>query len=281
VDHAHAHFATTAARLANLVWQMGGPTYSVTTHAKDIYHEEVRTDHLRDKLSAATFVATVSSANRDYLDSILAGRSPLHVIPNAVALERLGPPRAHRPDDSVILAVGRLVEKKGLGDLVQACGLLAGRGVGVRLEIAGGGPLRAELEEAAARSGASVTFHGALPHEAALALYRRAAVFCLPCVVASTGDRDGLPTSVLEAMALGVPVVSTDVNGLRELVVDGQTGLVVPERDPTALADALGRLLRDPALAERLAASGRRLIESRYSLKRSVADLRALFPLAA
>jgi glycosyltransferase involved in cell wall biosynthesis len=82
-------------------------------------------------------------------------------------------------------------------------------------------------------------------------------------------------------MALGVPVVSTDVNGLRELVVDGQTGLVVPERDPTALADALGRLLRDPALAERLAASGRRLIESRYSLKRSVADLRALFPLAA
>ena len=281
VDHAHAHFATTAARLANLAWHMGGPSYSVTTHAKDIYHEDVRTDHLREKLSAATFVATVSTANRDYLDSILAGQSPLHVIPNAVALERLGPLRAHRPDGRVILAVGRLVEKKGLGDLVQACGLLARRGVGVRLEIAGGGPLRAELEEAASRSGASVTFHGALPHEAVLALYRRAAVFCLPCVVASTGDRDGLPTSVLEAMALGVPVVSTDVNGLRELVVDGQTGLVVPERDPTALADALGRLLRDPALAERLAASGRRLIESRYSLKRSVADLRALFPLAA
>jgi colanic acid/amylovoran biosynthesis glycosyltransferase len=203
------------------------------------------------------------------------------VIPNAVALERVGPPRDHLPDGAVILAVGRLVEKKGLADLVQACGLLAGRGVKFRLEIAGDGPLRSELEAAAALSGAPVIFHGALSPEAVLELYRRAAVFCLPCVVASTGDRDGLPTSVLEAMALGVPVVTTDVNGLRELVVDGQTGLVVPERDPTAVAEALGRVLSDAALAERLAACGRQLIESRFSLDRSVATLRALFPVAA
>jgi colanic acid/amylovoran biosynthesis glycosyltransferase len=281
VSHAHAHFATTAARLANLAWHMGGPTYSVTTHAKDLYHEQVRQDHLRDKLSGATFVATVSTPNRAYLGSILAGTSRLHVIPNAVALERLGSPRQHRSDGTVVLAVGRLIEKKGLADLVHACGLLVGRGVDMRLEIAGAGPLRKELEEEAARSGTAVTFHGALPHEAVLELYRRAAVFCLPCVVASTGDRDGLPTSVLEAMALGVPVVTTDVNGLRELVIDGRTGLVVPERDPRALAEALGRLLSDAALAKQLAAGGRRLIESRYSLKRSVADLRALFPEAA
>jgi glycosyltransferase involved in cell wall biosynthesis len=281
VDHAHAHFANTAARLANLAWHMGGPTYSVTTHAKDIYHEEVRTDHLRDKLSAATFVATVSSANRDYLEPILARKGRLHVIPNAVALERVGPPREHRPEGAMILAVGRLIEKKGLADLVEACGLLAGRGVGVQLEIAGDGPLRRELEVMAAGSGAQVKFHGSLPHEAVLELYRRASVFCLPCVVASTGDRDGLPTSVLEAMALGVPVVTTDVNGLRELVVDGQTGLVVPERDPVALADALDRLLGDALLADRLAACGRQLVESRFSLNRSVAALRSLFPEAA
>ena len=281
VSHAHAHFATTAARLANLAWHMGGPTYSVTAHAKDIYHEEVRVDHLRDKLSGATFVATVSRPNRDYLGSILDGRSRLHVIPNAVALERVGPARANRSASALVVAVGRLIEKKGIADLVHACGLLVERGVDVRLEIAGDGPLRIELEQAAARWGANVIFHGALPHEAVLALYRRAAVFCLPCVVASTGDRDGLPTSVLEAMALGVPVVTTDVNGLRELVVDGRTGLVVPERDPQALADALARLLGDTALAEQLAAVARQLVESRYSLERSVAELRALFPEAA
>jgi colanic acid/amylovoran biosynthesis glycosyltransferase len=281
VDHAHAHFANIAARLANLAWHMGGPTYSVTAHAKDIYHEQVRTDHLRDKLASATFVATVSRANREYLASILDGESRLHVIPNAVALDRIGRARAAAPESNLVLAVGRLIEKKGLGDLVEACGLLAGRGVRMRLEIVGGGPLRTELEAVAARTGATVVFHGALPYEAVLELYRRAAVFCLPCVVASTGDRDGLPTSVLEAMALGVPVVTTDVNGLRELVVDGETGLVVPARNPPALANALARLLTDAGLAERLASRGRRLIESRYSLESSVGALRALIPEAA
>jgi colanic acid/amylovoran biosynthesis glycosyltransferase len=281
IDHAHAHFASAAARLANLAWRMGGPTYSVTAHAKDIYHRQVRVDRLRDKLASAVFVATVSTANRDYLDALLAGAARLHVVPNAVDLRRLGAPHGRRPEPGLVLAVARLVEKKGLADLVLACGLLAHRGNGVRLELVGDGPLRAALEEAAARAGAPVGFHGALPQEDVLELYRRAAVVCLPCVVASTGDRDGLPTSVLEAMALGVPVVTTAVNGLRELVVHEQTGLVVPERDPPALAAALERLLADERLAERLSVGGRRLVERRYALERSVSTLRSLFPEAA
>jgi colanic acid/amylovoran biosynthesis glycosyltransferase len=281
IDHAHAHFATTATRLANLAWRMGGPTYSVTAHAKDIYHRQVRADRLRDKLSSATFVATVSAANRDYLDEVLSGDARLHVVPNAVDLRRLGRPREGAPEAGLVLSVARLIEKKGLSDLVAACGLLAGRGIDLRLELVGEGPLRSELAAAAARSGARVRLHGALPQEEVLALYRRAAVFCLPCVVASTGDRDGLPTSVLEAMALGVPVVTTAVGGLGELVVDGRTGLVVPERDPDALADALGRLLTDGALADRLAAEARLLVERGFSLERSVSSLRSLFPEAA
>jgi glycosyltransferase involved in cell wall biosynthesis len=280
IDHAHAHFASTAARLANLALRMGGPTYSVTAHAKDIYHHQVRADRLRDKLSSAAFVTTVCAANRDHLDSILAGRARLHVVPNAVDLRRVGRQREHRPEAGLVLAVARLIEKKGLTDLVVACGLL-GRGVQLRLEIVGEGPLRSTLEETAARYGTRVTFHGALPHEQVLDVYRRAAVFCLPCVVASTGDRDGLPTSVLEAMALGVPVVTTAVNGLGELVVHQRTGLVVPERDPLALADALGRLLADRGLAARLAAEGQLLVERRFSLERSVTSLRSLFPEAA
>jgi colanic acid/amylovoran biosynthesis glycosyltransferase len=280
IDHAHAHFASTAARLANLAWRMGGPTYSVTAHAKDIYHRQVRADRLRDKLSSAAFVATVCGANRDHLDTVLAGRARLHVVPNAVDLRRLPRPRAGRPDAGLVLTVARLIEKKGLTDLVVACGLL-GRGVRLRLEIVGEGPLRSTLEETAERSPTPVTFHGALPHEQVLELYRRAAVFCLPCVVASTGDRDGLPTAVLEAMALGVPVVTTAVNGLGELVVHERTGLVVPERDPVTLAEALGRLLADRDLAECLAGEGRLLVERRFSLERSVSSLRSLFPVTA
>ena len=151
----------------------------------------------------------------------------------------------------------------------------------MQLEIAGDGPLRGALEAEAARRDAPVLFHGVLPNETVLELYGRAAVFSLPCVVASTGDRDGLPTSVLEAMALGVPVVTTAVNGLGELVLDGRTGLIVPEHDPAALAEALGRILGDPVLAARLASQARALVVERYSLARNVAALRALFPVAA
>lgn len=277
VDHAHAHFASSAAGLAHLAGRMGGPPYSVTAHAKDIYHREVRIDRLRMKLAGAAFVATVSPTNRDYLDSVVLGRACTRVVPNSVDLRRVGRPGTRPADAGSVLSVARLVEKKGLGDLVAACGLLAGRGVRLRLEVVGEGPLRRALEDAAARTDAAVVFHGALPYEQVLDLQRRAAVFCLPCVVAASGDRDGLPTSVLEAMALGIPVITTAVNGLRELVIDGETGLVVPERDPAALADALERLLHDRALADRLAAGGRELVERRFSLEQSVATLRSLF----
>jgi colanic acid/amylovoran biosynthesis glycosyltransferase len=278
IDHAHAHFATSAAELAMLVRLMNGPTYSVTAHAKDIWHEQVRPDDLRAKLGRAVFVATVSMENKRYLASILGGRVRVEVVPNSVDLRRLGEPLAREPEPGLVVSVARLVEKKGLDDLVAACGLLRERGVDVRLEIAGEGPLRPELERVAAAAGLENPLRGALPHEQVRDLFRRASVFCLPCVVASTGDRDGLPTSVLEAMALGVPVVTTDVNGLTETVIDGETGLVVPERDPPALADALQRVLGDPALAARLAAQARSHVEQGFSLEQSVRILRSLFP---
>jgi colanic acid/amylovoran biosynthesis glycosyltransferase len=275
IDHAHAHFATAAARLANLAARMGGPGYSVTTHAKDIYQQDVRVDHLRDKLTAATFVATVSEANREHLVSLLGDDVRLHVVPNSVDLRRLGRGAAGTPEPGRVLSVARLVEKKGLPDLVDACRLLGSR---ARLEIVGDGPLRAELEARAARAGLGDVIRGALPQEAVLGRYRRAAVFCLPCVVGADGDRDGLPTSVLEAMALGVPVVTTAVGGLAELVIHERTGLVVPQHDPVALALALQRILTDPALAARLAAAARRHVEANYSLEASAARLRELFP---
>src|SRR5688500_4343649 len=281
IDHAHAHFATAAARLANLAWRMGGPAYSVTAHAKDIYHRDVRVEHLRDKLGSATFVATVSEANRAHLASVLGAGAPLHVIPNSVDLRRLGGARGSRSEARRLLTVARLVEKKGLPDLVDACRLLGERDVLVQLVVVGDGPMRSSLEQRAASAGLDAVFCGALPQEEVLDRYRRAAVFCLPCVVGADGDRDGLPTSVLEAMALGVPAVTTAVGGLSELVVHERTGLVVPERDPAALAEALARVLTDRTLATALAAAARRHVEAGFSLERSAARLRSLFPEAA
>lgn len=280
VDHAHAHFATAAARLANLSWKMGGPDYSVTAHAKDIWHSEVRLDHLRDKLAPATFVATVSEANLTYLRGVMGGNARLHLVPNSVDLRRLGLRDQAPIDRPTVLTVARLVEKKGIGDLIEACRLLTVEGSAVRLEVIGDGPLRPTLEAAARAGGVDVVFHGSQPQERVLEAYAEATVFALPCVVAPTGDRDGLPTSVLEAMAAGVPVITTGVNGLVDAVADGRTGLVVAEHDPAALAAAIGRLLADPALAARLVAAARHCVETSFSLELTVGQLRSLFPKA-
>jgi glycosyltransferase involved in cell wall biosynthesis len=281
IDHMHVHFANKAARVADLAERMGGPTYSVTAHAKDVYHRQVRAPDLREILGRAHFVATVCEENRRYLASILDGQGTVHVVPNSVDLERLGPPRTREPEPGLVVTVARLVEKKGLGDLIEACAVLAEASVSVRLEVIGDGPLRGELEAAAARAGIDARFLGALPSERVVGHYRRAAVFCLPSVVASSGDRDGLPTSVLEAMALGVPVVTTALNGLAEAVIDGRTGLTVPERSPADLAAAIQRLLTDPELAARLSREARRHVEAGFSLSRSTSLLRSLFSEAA
>jgi colanic acid/amylovoran biosynthesis glycosyltransferase len=278
VDHAHAHFASAAGDLVYLARRMGGPSYSVTAHAKDIYHEEVKIAQLRDKLSAAAFIATVSEPNRRYLRTLVPDRVPVALVPNSVDVRRLGHPNGDARIAGTIVSVARLVEKKGLVYLVEACAILARRGVPVRLDIVGDGPLRAQLERASDTSGAPVRFWGELPQECVLDMYGRAAAFCLPCVVASTGDRDGLPTSVLEAMAVGVPVVTTAVNGLVDAVDNERTGLIVPERDPLALADALERLLATPELAARLATEARREVERHYSAEGSAALLRSMFP---
>lgn len=274
--HAHAHFATAAAGLAELAQRMGGPTYSVTTHAKDIWHEEVTDEALRAKLGPARFVATVSQDNADHLAHVLGPDAPVHLVPNSVDTRRL--PRVERqPEPERILAVARLVEKKGLDDLVQACGLLAPQRR-VHLVIVGDGPLRSALADQGDALRVDLELRGAQPREEVLDELRRASVFALPCVVAANGDRDGLPTSVLEAMALGVPVVTTAVNGLADAVLHEETGLIVGERDPAALACALARVLDDPLLAARLAAAARCHVESSFALEASVCRLRDLFP---
>lgn len=281
VDHLHAHFASTAGRVANLTWRLGGPPYSITAHAKDIYHRENRPISLRDKLDHARFVATVCEANRHYLQDRLGVTSTIWVVPNAVDLRRLPTPEKRCAEPGLVLTVARLIEKKGVDDILRACGLLSHRGTPVRLEVVGDGPLRAQLEDLAREQGVDATFAGSMPYEQVIERYRRAAVFALPCVVARTGDRDGLPTAVLEAMAAGVPVVTTAVTGLGELIVDGVTGLVVAERDPEGLADALGRILDDGSLAARIGRAGRQRVAERHDLVQSVQLLRSLFAEAA
>jgi glycosyltransferase involved in cell wall biosynthesis len=185
----------------------------------------------------------------------------------------VGSPGDERP---IVLAVGRLVEKKGFDVLLEAASILAARGVAFRCWIAGEGPERERLS-AMIRGwnleGAVELLGPVCQDRLAGDLYLRAHVLAQPSIVTPDGDQDGIPTVVLEAMTVGLPVVATTVSGIPEAIEDGETGLLVGPRDPRALADALARVLADDALAERLASKARRRIEERFNLRENAKRL--------
>lgn len=277
--HLHAHFATASTTVARLAARFAGLPYTLTAHAKDIFHESVDPEDLRRKLSDAAASVTVSDFNLEYLRERY-GRAAdgTRRIYNGLELERFpyGEPRDRGPE---IVAVGRLVEKKGFADLVEACALLRDRGVRFRARIVGLGDQEDRLRSLIASRDLRnlVDLAGPLPQREMARVVGGASVFAAPCVVGGDGNRDGLPTVLLEAMALGTPCVSTDVTGIPEVLRHGETGLMVPQRDPAALAGALERLLGDAALRVRLARGARRLIEAEFDVSRNAAILRDVF----
>jgi glycosyltransferase involved in cell wall biosynthesis len=279
INHLHASFGSEPCTVARLAARLAGVPYSFTARAKDIFHETVRPEDLRRKFRDAAGVVTVSDYHLDYLRATY-GPVAAHVqrVYNGLDLDEY-PYRPPGDRPPVILAVGRLVEKKGFADLVEACSLLAGRGRAFRCRIVGTGLLQGELQAQIDRLGLreQVELVGPLPQGEVMRGIQRAAALAVPCVIAKDGDRDGLPNIIQEALALGTPVVSTDVTGIPEVVRDGETGLQVPQRDPPALADALDRLLANPELRVRLASGGRRLIESEFNIHRNTERRRAMF----
>jgi len=280
--HLHAHFASGSTSVALNASRLTDVPYSLTAHAKDIYLDSVRPADLARKLAPARFAVTVSDYNAAYLRPLANGTRVVRVY-NGIDLERFTPNGTPRDRPPLVLAVGRLIEKKGFDDLVRACASLDAEGTDFRCAIVGKGPLRDDLQTLIDRLGlgSRVSLTGPLPRERLLHLYPRAAVMAAPCTVGDDGNRDGLPTVLVEAMALGVPVVTTPVTGIPELVEDGVTGLLVPERAPAALARAIGRLVAEDELAQQVAAAARARVEERFDLRRNVAQLRRLFEEAA
>jgi glycosyltransferase involved in cell wall biosynthesis len=179
----------------------------------------------------------------------------------------------------LILSVGRLVEKKGFPDLLLACARLKERGKAFRLAIYGEGPLRDELLAMIERHGLQglVDLPGAIAQRDLIPIFRNAELFALAPFVTEDGDRDGVPNVLVEAMACGLPVVSTAVSGIPELVVPGVNGLLVAPHDPDALADGLAALLDDPARRAQLGAEARRTVVESFDLRAAARELAALY----
>lgn len=279
LDHLHAHFGSVATTVARLAARLTGIPYTFTAHAKDIYWEGVEGEDLRRKLRDAAATVTVSDYNLDHLRAAFGQDADRVVrVYNGLDLARFRPSDpSDRP--ARIVAVGRLVEKKGFDVLVDACALLAARGRPVDAVVVGGGALEGELRARVAERAltGAVRLLGPLPQDDVRRVVADSAVLAAPCVIGADGNRDGMPTVVLEAMALGTPVVATPVTGMPEAVREGETGLLVPERDAPALADALARLLDDGALRRRLATAARTLVEAEFSSARQARQLATLF----
>lgn len=281
--HLHAHFATSATVIARLASYFAEIPYTFTTHAKDIFHESVISTEYKQKLTDAAAAITISDYNLDYLQQTYgAAAQKVQRIYNGLDLQRyqFASPQ-HR--DHKIVAVGRLVEKKGFAVLIDACQVLVERQIPFTCEIVGVGEQEANLRTQIEKLGLQeqVKLLGIRPQSEVVKLVQSAAVLAAPCVVGVDSNRDGLPTVLLEAMALGTPCISTDVTGIPEVLRHKETGLMVSQNDSLELADAIAQLLENADLRVHLATQARQLIEQKFDIHRNAAQLRTVFRAAA
>jgi len=291
VTHVHAHFALHPAVAALAVARLAGITFSFTGHAHDIYRTQAM---LGEKVRRAAFAVVISRLLRDrYIAPLVAPADLARVRvvrcgvdtaaygrgdrSHADAAATVGDGPEHR-DVVRVLSVARLVPFKGLTHLVEACQLLVARGYDLRCEIIGDGSLRADLEGQITAAGLNgrVVLRGACSQDEVRHALDGATLFVLPSIDAGHGDMEGVPVSLMEAMATGVPVVATRTGAVPELVEDGVTGLLVPPGDTEALAAAIARLAGDDMLAERLGVEGRARARRDFDLRRNVRVLHEL-----
>ena len=284
VGHLHGHFCHGVATITWLASRLSGIPYSFTAHAKDIYQADLNPgDLLERKLGGARFVATCTCANAE----VLRGRHPrpceVHTIYHGLDTDVFVPPArpARTPDaPPLLLSVGRFVEKKGFDHLIEACALLRDAGVAFGCLIVGErGSAYEGMKRLIEQRGLvdRVRLKSAVTQDELRRIYAGARVFALPCQVMADGDRDGFPNVLAEAMAMGVPVVSTRISGIPELIDDGVHGLLVEPRDAAALAEALRCVLEDDRLHARLARDGRERIVERFDSRRTTVALHTLF----
>ncbi len=282
VRHVHTHFAGLGARAAWWIRQFYGCSYSFTGHANDLFCPDDATDLKLPRLVAdASCVVAVSDYTAVWLrEKFPADAGRIHRVYNGLDLEPItrATAAAVKSDPPLILSVGRLIEKKGFDDLIRACAVLRDQGTAFECRIVGGGPLESALAGQIAAAGLTGRVHleGPRSQEEITELLGKAAIFALPCVTEADGGRDVLPTVLMEAMAAGLPCVSTRLAGVPEMVMENETGLLTAERDPTATAAALAALLADPALSARLGQGGLALARRRFAKEVTTAQLRLL-----
>ncbi len=277
-DHLHGEFATHPGTCGWIVRRLAGVPYSVSCHAHDIFRTQAMLDK---KLGEAAFVRVISEYNERFLKERVPALREQRFLVNHVGVdtESLAPLDAPATEPFRLLYVGSLEQRKGVHVLLRALAA-AGPKLGEwSCDLLGGGPMREELEALAKELGldGSMRFHGPRPYEEVAAATERASVLVVPSTYDSTGRTEGIPTVLIEALAHRRPVIATRVSGIPELVVDGETGVLVEHADVDALAAALERVHADPDAAFAMACRGREKVEAEFDLEGTVGGQLAAF----
>jgi len=281
IDHLHAHFAHDPTLIAQLVHRLTGIPFTFTAHARDIY--QIPAVALAERIQQAEAVVTCCQRNIEYFQSVVTAEhhAKLQVIHNGINLEDFQPSNAtHETDKApLILSASRFVEKKGYLDLLTACHRLKERGQNFRCVIYGDGPLSNQMAEAIDELELydHVTLAGLCTQQELRRMMPQAAIFALTPFVTDDGDRDGVPTVLAEAMACGVPVVSTTVAGIPELVIDGQNGLLVAPHQIDEITDSLVILLNDEEKRRQFGSAARNTIIAEFNLQTGARQLANLY----
>lgn len=275
LDHLHVHFATPAATVGLVATKIFPITFSITVHGPDEFYD-VPGYRLQEKIAGASFICTIGKFARSQLMKISppAQWTKFEVAPLGVDLERFAPrPVRQGADGFELICVGRLVPAKGQHVLVGAISRLLRDGRKVRLRLVGDGPDRQSLEQEVAglAIGGSVVFEGAVNQDRIRNLYQAADLFVLPSFA------EGIPVVLMEAMSMEIPVVTTFVNGIPELIRHGIDGWLVAPSDEEGLAAAIAILMDDAALRERLGRAGRQRVSNHYHLGRNTQRLAQIY----
>ena len=279
VSHIHSQWIHSGGTVGMYgAWLMGVP-FSFTGHAADLYRERVA---LEDKIRRAEFIVCISEFHRKFFLGLGARPEQLQIVYCGIDVTHFSPKPVSELGDGVahIVSSGRLVQKKGFLYLVEACRLLAARGIAFRCTIGGNGPQEADIRQRIAQHGLEqqVLLTGkALTQEELPGFLQSADIYALPCIWAKDGDVDGLPQMLMEAMACGVPAVSTDLVGIPDLIVNGKTGLLVKPNDAEELADALQDLIQHPHKGRAMAEAGRAIVLQKFEINQALKPLVALF----
>lgn len=280
----HAHFLHTPASVVRYAAQLLSLPWSASAHAKDVWTTPAW--ELRDKLADCRWLVTCTALNARYLKGLAPSEAKVSLLYHGLDLDRFptftSPCRTADGTDPdhpvVLLSVGRAVEKKGYAGLLEALALMPVE-LSWRFIHIGGGALLGKLQRSAAELGLAhrITWHGPQSQQNVLHAYRAADLFVLACRIAADGDRDGLPNVLMEAQSQGLACIATEVSAIPELIIEGETGILVPPDDPVRLSRALHRLIRFPDYRRRLGSAAAQRVRWLFPAEKGIEQLAQRF----